>query len=90
MASLALRQGIGKHAELPPHVIAPSIFHRSLPPVMEGSDRFVTVTVVLQTLFSLAEFGMCCVANVWDMSCLQTFGMCCVADGQGVCIERYS
>ena len=27
---------------------------------------FVTVTVVLQPLFS--EFGMCCVANVWDLT----------------------
>ena len=53
-----------------------------------SSLGFVTVTVVLQTLFS--EFGICCVANFWDMLCLQTFGMCCVADCQGVCIDRYS
>ena len=59
---------------------------------MYSSLEFVTVTVtvvtvVLQTLFS--EFGMCCVANVWDMLCLQTFGiMCRVADGQGVCTDR--
>ena len=52
-----------------------------------SSLEFVTVTLVLQTLFS--EFGMCCVANVWDMLCLQTFWiMCCVADGQGVCTDR--
>ena len=39
------------------------------------------VTVVVQTLFS--EFGMCCVANVLYMLCLQTFEMSCVADCQG-------
>ena len=48
---------------------------------MYSSLGFVMVTVVVQTLFS--EFGMCCVANVLYMLCLQTFEMSCVADCQG-------